>query len=105
MDFPGGSVVRNLPANAGDTGPIPGWGRCPGEGNGYPLQYSGPENPVDRGAWLATIHGVAKESGGTKLKQQQRELSVRGTAWVRPGPDLLARCPAGHLHATGPEQP
>ena len=48
--FPGGAVVQNLPANAGDAGSIPGLGRSPGEGNGYPLQYSCLENPVDRGA-------------------------------------------------------
>ena len=50
MDFTGGSVVQNLPANAGDTGSIPGSGRFPGEGNGNPLQYSSLENPIDRGA-------------------------------------------------------
>ena len=44
----------------GDTGSIPGSGRYPGEGNGNPLQYSCPENPMDRGAWWATAHGVAK---------------------------------------------
>ena len=48
--FPGGSVVKNLPANAGDTALIPGLGRSPGGGNDYPLQYSCLENPVDRGA-------------------------------------------------------
>ena len=48
--FLGGSVVQNLPANAGDVGSIPGWGRSPGEGNGNPLQYSCLENPMDRGA-------------------------------------------------------
>ena len=46
--------------NAGDLGSIPGLGRCPGEGNGYPLQYSCLENPMDRGAWQAIAHGVAK---------------------------------------------
>ena len=46
--------------NAGDPGSIPGSGRYPGEGNGYPFQYSGLENPTDRRAWLATVHGVAK---------------------------------------------
>ena len=59
--FPGGSGVKKLPANAGDSGLIPGSGRSPGEGNGKPLQYSCWENPVDRGAWLATAHGVTKE--------------------------------------------
>ena len=52
-----------LPANAGDTGDvgmIPGSGRSPGGGNGNPLQYSYLENPMDRGAWWATVHGVAK---------------------------------------------
>ena len=60
-------VVKNLPANAGDirdTGSIPGSGRCPGEGNGNPPQYSCPENPVDRGAWWATVHVVAKSWTG-----------------------------------------
>jgi len=49
--FPGGSVVKNPPANAVDLGSIPGSGRSPGEGNGNPLQYSCLENPMDRGAW------------------------------------------------------
>ena len=50
-DFPGGSAVKNLPAEEGDVGLIPGLGRSPGEGNGNPLQYSCLENPMDRGAW------------------------------------------------------
>ena len=61
--IPGGAGVKNLPANAGDTrdaGLIPGSGRSPGEGNGNPLQYSCLENPMDRGAWWATVHGVAE---------------------------------------------
>ena len=53
---PGGSVVKNPPANAGDTGSIPGSGRFPGEGNGNPLQG----NPMNRGAWRATVHGVTR---------------------------------------------
>ena len=61
MGFPGGSVVKNPPANAGDTGMIPGSRRSHGEGNGNPLQYSCPGNPMDRGAWQAAVHGVAKE--------------------------------------------
>ena len=58
-----GSVVKNLPANSGDIGDmcsIPGWGRSPGEGNGNPFQYSCLGNPMDRGAWWTTVHGVAK---------------------------------------------
>ena len=61
MGFPGGSVVKNPPANAGDMGSTPGSGRSPREGNGNPLQYSCLENPIDKGAWWATVHGVAKE--------------------------------------------
>ena len=53
-------MVKNPPANAGDEGSIPGSGRSPGEGNGNPLQYSCLENPMDRGAGWAIIHGVAK---------------------------------------------
>ena len=61
--FPGGTVVKNPPANAGDArdaGSIPGSGRFPESGNGNLLQYSGLENHMDRGAWQATVHGVAK---------------------------------------------
>ena len=54
------SEVKNLPANAGDAGSIPGSGRPPGEGNGNALQYSCLGNPMDREAWQATVHGVAK---------------------------------------------
>ena len=56
-------MVRNQPANVGasrDTGLIPGSGRSPGVGNGKPFQYSYPENPMDKAAWQATVHGVAK---------------------------------------------
>ena len=62
LGFPGGSVVKIPSASAGDPGSIPGSGRSPGEGNGNPLQYSCLENLMDRGAWQATVHGVAKES-------------------------------------------
>ena len=71
--------VKNLPANAGDAGSTPGSGRFPGEGNGYPLQYSCLDNPMDRGAWRATIHGVAKSQ--TQLGNQ-----------AHPGsPDVISR--------------
>ena len=66
MGFPSGLAVKNLPANAGDAGSIPGLGRSPGEGNGNPLQYSCLENPMDRGAWQAAVHGVAKELDTTQ---------------------------------------
>ena len=61
VGFPGGSVVKNPPDNAGDVGSIPGLGRSPGERIGNLLQYSCLTNPMDRGAWWATVHGVAKE--------------------------------------------
>ena len=57
-------MAKNSPANTGDAGLIPGLERSPGEGNGTPLQYSCLENPMDRGAWWATVHGVAKRQTG-----------------------------------------
>ena len=63
MGFPSGAVVKNPPANAGDardTGSLPGLGRSPGEGNDNPLRYSCLGNPMDRGAWQATVPGVAR---------------------------------------------
>ena len=65
MGFPGGSVVKNLPANAGDTGSVPELGLSTGERCGNPLQNSCLGNPMDRGAWWATVHGVTKESDMT----------------------------------------
>ena len=59
--FPGGSVVKNPPANAGDPGSVPAWGRSPGEGNGHPPRYSCLGNPMDKGCLAATVHGVSKE--------------------------------------------
>ena len=66
MDFSCRSVAKESACNAGDLGLIPGLGRCPGEGNGNPLQYSCLGNPVDRDAWQATIHRVPKESDMTQ---------------------------------------
>ena len=60
LGFPGGSEGKVSACNAGDLGLIPGFGRSPGEGNGNPLQYSCLENPLDGGAWQATVHGVSK---------------------------------------------
>ena len=60
--FPNGSVVKNPPANIGDTDSMPGLGRSPGEGNGHPFQYSCLGNPMDREAWWATVHGFTEES-------------------------------------------
>ena len=65
MGFPGGSVIKNLPANARNIGSVLESGRSPGEGNGNPLQYSCLWNSIDRGAWRARVHGVAEESDMT----------------------------------------
>ena len=80
--FPGGSVVKNLPANAEDTRDgdlIPGSGRSPGGGHGNPLQYSTLENPMDRGAWWATVRGVAKSR--TVLKRLSMHMTPKGGAF------------------------
>ena len=66
MVFRGGSDAKESACSAAGPGLIPGSGRSPGERNGYPLQYSCLENPMDRGAWRATVHGVAKESDTTE---------------------------------------
>ena len=58
VGFSGGSVVKDLPANAGDAGLIPGTGISPGEGTGNPLQYSCLGNPMDRGTWWVTVHRI-----------------------------------------------
>ena len=60
MGFPDGSDSKESALNAGDPGLIPGSGRSPGEGNGYSLQYSCLENPIDRGAWRVTVDGIPK---------------------------------------------
>ena len=84
---PGGSIVKNLPSNsrdAGDVGSVPGWGRSPGERNGYPLQDSCLESPMDRGAWRAAVQGVTKSR--TRLSTH---TLVKGRA--RWEPDFWAR--------------
>ena len=60
VGFPGGSDGKESACNTADLGLIPGWGRVPREGNGNPLQYSCPENSMERGAWWTTVHGVTK---------------------------------------------
>ena len=58
VGYTGGAMIKKPPANVGDVGSIPGSGRSPKEGNGNPLQYSCLGNPIDRGAWQATVHGI-----------------------------------------------
>ena len=67
MGFPGGVVVKSLPANAGDAGLISGSGRSPEGGNGNPPQYSCLEHSMDKGAWHVTVHGVTKELDTAEL--------------------------------------
>ena len=71
MGFPGGSAVKNLPANAGDVGSVQGQEDSLGKGNGNPLQYFCLGNPMDRGAWRATNYGVSK-SGHNLATEQTR---------------------------------
>ena len=73
MGFPGGSDGKESACNAGDLGLIPGLGRSPGRGHGNPFHYSCLENPMDRGAWWATVHGVPKSQ--TRLSEYAHTLS------------------------------
>ena len=79
-------MVKHLPCHAGNPGSIPGWGRPPGEGTSYPLQYSCLENSIDRGAWRAVVHGVTKSQ--TQLSDENFhtlcsifEVLLRGGLW------------------------
>ena len=72
----GGSVVKNLPANVGDAGSIPGWGRYLGGGNGNPFQHSCLENPMDREVWWATVHGVAKSWTRLNYVQANNKMAI-----------------------------
>ena len=89
MGFPGGSVGQEFACNAGEPGSIPGLGRSPADWTGYPLQYSGLQNFMDRGAWQATVHGVAKSrtrlsdfhffsTGSTNIMIRMTSLSKTG---------------------------
>ena len=77
LSHKGNPVVKNLPASAGDvidTGSVPGLGRSPGEGHGNPLGYSCLENPMDRGAWWVTVHGVTKIRHNTTEATQHEHI-------------------------------
>ena len=77
LSSPSSSVVKNPHASAGDMGLIPGSGRSPGGGNGNPLQHSCLENPMGRGAWRATVHGVSKESDTTEHEHHPIHVHCR----------------------------
>ena len=77
VGLPGGLTGKeSTPSNAGDLGSIPGWGRSPGGGHGSPLQCSRLENPTDRGAWRATVHGAAQSQ--TRLSDEAHRLQTAG---------------------------
>ena len=78
---PGASAGKESTFNEGDLGLIPGLGRSPGEGNGYPVQYSCLENPMDRGAWKAPVHRAMKIQ--TQLKQLSTHAHHRSKALVK----------------------
>ena len=97
-------VAKNLPANAGnirDTGSIPGWGRSPGGGHGNSLQYSCLQNPIDRGDWWATVHGVTESDTTERLSTEWSLLLIHRELFLGacplylplsadlPGPDTL----------------
>ena len=88
--IPGGSEGKASVYNAGDLGSIPGSGRFPGDGNGNPLQYSCPENPMDGGAWWATVYGVAKSRKRlrdftfTSFTQLVKPFDIRSHALLQP---------------------
>ena len=88
LDFPCGPGVKNLSASAGDSISNPGLGRFAGEGNGNPLQYSCPDNPMDRGAWWATVHGIKRVGHDQVSKHELRNLTLPkypdGYQWPHP---------------------
>ena len=92
LGFPDGSMVKNLPANAGDLDSIPGSGRSPGEGNGKPLQYSCLENPMDKGAWWTTVHGVARVGHNLATKPPLPPPGIYGLPWWLSGKESACQC-------------
>ena len=99
--FPGGTVVKNPPATAGDTrdlGSIPGSGRSPGEGNNNPLQYSCLENSMEGGAWQATVHRVTEWTWtwmNENMNEQKRIQLSREEAFL--GSDFTISCHSHHF--------
>ena len=100
--FPGGSDSKESAHNEGDPGSIPGLGRSSGEGNGNPLQYSYLDSPMDRGAWRAAVHGVAKSQTQLSDEHTQNRNLSGGTFGLSPG-GTAQPAASGHLLPLGPE--
>ena len=102
------SLIKNLPANAEDVGLIPGSGRFPGEGNGNPFQYSCLGNPMDRGAWQTTVHGVARVRHDLVTKPPVETWLKKPTLWkaivFRDGGHILSRYPQTIYYTVGNQQ-
>ena len=81
LGFLGGSNDKESACNAGDPGSIPGSGKSPGEGKGYPLQYSFLENSMDRGAWWATVQGITKSDVTERQTQQPTNAMGQLKSW------------------------
>ena len=96
LGFTGGTVVQKPPANAGDAGSIPGSGRSSGGGYGNPLLYSCLENPMDRGVWRATVHGVTESR--TQLSTCARMLALTHTHTRDHYPTMICFAQAEALH-------
>ena len=90
-------MVKNLPANAADVGLIPGLGRSPGEGNGKPLLYSCLGNPMDRGAWQATVHDHKRFGYYLASKQEQ---PGKGPGQQTPGATMGRQTSQQHLSSS-----
>ena len=108
ISFPLSSVSKESACNAGDPGSIPGSGKSPGDRNGNPLQYSCLENPLDRGAWQVTVHGIARVRHDLSTKPPPPFMSYCVAHWGFPenkhhncywGPELLGPKIAGQLTA------
>ena len=102
FSFPGGSVVKNPPANAGDVGLISGSGRSPRVGNGYPLQYSCLGNSLDRGAWCVPAHG-SQRVGQDQATNTEKEMATHSSvfAWRIPGAGEPGGLPSMGSHRVG----
>ena len=110
MGFPGSSDSKESAYNAGDLGLIPGLGRSPGEGNSSPLQHSCLENPMDRGAWWAAVHGVTKSparlddfSFTFHFHALEKEMATHSSilAWRIPGTEESSGLPSMGSHRVG----